>query len=103
MDDRQRCMEFINWFEETLNARPGMLGSVADISAMFFVIDNFHSLLSFGEALPHELSWNEFLFDRKLIRDLRPIPVQDGWSFERFIELRHHYLKWVAERRTQKE
>lgn len=101
MDDRQRCMAFISWFEDTLNARPGMLGSVADISAMFFVIDNFNSLLSFGETLPRELSWNEFLFDRKLIRDLTPIPVQDDWSFDRFVELRHQYLKWVAERRPQ--
>ena len=101
MENNPKCLEFLKWFEEVLNARPGMLGSVADISAMFFVVDNIRNIMLHDERLPHKLSWNEFLIERKLLRDLKPIPVQDNWDFERFIELRHQYLKWVENRRIE--
>ena len=78
-----------------------MLGSVVEISAKFFVIDNIRNILLFDEALPQELTWFEFLIEKKLIRDLKPIPVEDNWDFERFVELRHQYLKWVDDRRTK--
>lgn len=95
MDNQQKCLDFIQGFDDVLNKRPGMLGSVAEISAMFFVIDNFKNILLFGESLPRELSWYEFLIEKKLLRNLKPIPVEDNWDFEKFIELRHQYLQWV--------
>ena len=76
-----------------------MIGSVADLSAMFYVIDNFNSLLLFGETLPPELSWHSFLFEKKLIRDLKPIPIEENWDYAKFIELRHQYLQWVEDGR----
>ena len=101
MDSHQKCVEFVEWFEDVFNRRPGMLGSVADISAMFFVVDNFNSLLSFGETLPQKLSWTEFLIDKKLLRNLKPIPVEDKWSFEKFVALWHEYLTWVKNKRAE--
>ena len=101
MQPHQKCLDFIQSFEDTLNVRPGMLGSVADISAMFYVVDNMRNLLLFDERLPQKLSWNEFLIEKKLFRDLKPIPVEDNWDFERFVELRHQYLKWLDDRRTE--
>ena len=97
--ENQNCLDFIKWFDDTLNLRPGMLGSVADISAMFFVLDNMKNLLLFNERLPHELSWNEFLSEKKLFRHLKPIPIEDNWDYEKFVDLRHQYLKWVDSHR----
>lgn len=101
MNNPQKCLDFINWFEEVLNAKPGMLGSVADISAMFYVLDNIKNILLFNERLPSELSWNEFLIEKKLFRELRSIPIEENWDFEKFVDLRHQYLKWVEVRRTE--
>jgi hypothetical protein len=101
MNTSKKCLDFLDRFEEILNTRPGMLGSVVEISAKFFVIDNIRNILLFDEALPQELTWFEFLIEKKLIRDLKPIPVEDNWDFERFVELRHQYLKWVDDRRTK--
>ena len=78
-----------------------MLGSVADISAMFLIVDNINRLLLFVERLPGELSWNEFLVDNKLMKDLKSIPIEENWDFERFIDLRNQYLKWVERRRSK--
>jgi len=100
MNASQKCLEFIDEFEKVLNARPGMLGSITEISAQFFVIDNIKSIILFGEGLPQELTWHEFLFEKKLMRNLKPIPVEDNWDFDRFIALRHQYLKWVDDRRV---
>jgi len=101
MENHQKCLEFIKWFEDTLSTKPGMLGSVADISAMFYVVDNMKNLFLFDERLPQKLSWNEFLIEKKLFRDLKSIPIEDNWDFEKFIELRHQYLKWVDVSRTE--
>jgi len=100
MNTSQKCLEFIDGFEKVLNARPGMLGSIVEISAKFFVIDNIRNIILFGEGLPQELGWYEFLIQKKLMRHLKPIPVEDNWDYERFVELRHQYLKWVDERRA---
>jgi hypothetical protein len=100
MESHQKCLEFIDWFEDVVNLRPGMLGSVADISAMFYVVDNIRSILLFDEVLPRQLSWIEFLIERGLIRDSKIIPIEDEWTVERFIELRRQYLKWVESRRV---
>ncbi|MFZ6736054.1 hypothetical protein ACO0LG_29310 [Undibacterium sp. Ji42W] len=97
----QKCLEFVKLFEDILNAKPGMLGSVADISAMFYVVDNIHNILLFDERLPLKLSWNEFLLEKKLLRDLKPIPVEDNWDFESFVKLRHEYLNWIEGRRAE--
>ncbi len=91
MNNSETCLEFIDGFEEVLNARPGMLGSIVEISAKFLVIDNIKNIILFGEGLPRELSWFEFLIDKKLIRDLKPVPVEDNWDYEKFVELRHQY------------
>ncbi|MCH8622550.1 hypothetical protein [Undibacterium sp. TS12] len=96
----QKCLDFVKWFEDVLDTRPGILGSVADISAMFYVVDNINNLLLFDERLPPQLSWNAFLIEKKLFRDLRAIPVEENWDFERFVELRHQYLKWIEDRRA---
>lgn len=76
-----------------------MIGSVAELSAMFYVIDNVNSLLLFGEALPRELSWHSFLFNKKLFRDLKQIPIEDNWDYDKFIDLRHQYLQWLENSR----
>ena len=78
-----------------------MLGSVSDISAMFYVVDNIKNILLFDERLPSQLSWNEFLVDRKLVRDMKATPVEENWDFESFVKLRHHYLKWIEARRAE--
>lgn len=96
----QKCLDFVKWFEDVLNTKPGMLGSVADISAMFYVVDNINNILLFDERLPSKLSWNEFLLEKKLLRDLKPIPVEENWDFESFVKLRHQYLNWIEDRRT---
>lgn len=101
MEHHQKCLEFLKWFEDTLDVRPGMIGSVADISAMFYIADNIKNLILFDERLPQKLSWNEFLIEKKLLRDLKPIPIEDNWDFERFIDLRHQYLKWIEARRIE--
>lgn len=80
-----------------------MLGSVSDISAMFFVIDNVKNLLLFDERLPQDLSWGEFLIEKKLLRNLRPVPIEDCWDYARFVELRRQYLEWVSDRRAQND
>ncbi|MFZ3000381.1 MAG: hypothetical protein WA071_08620 [Undibacterium umbellatum] len=97
----QKCLDFVKWFEDVLNAKPGMLGSVADISAMFYVVDNINNILLFDERLPSKLSWNEFLVEKKLLRDLKPIPIEDNWDFESFVKLRLQYLKWIEDRRAE--
>jgi vacuolar-type H+-ATPase subunit C/Vma6 len=100
MNTSQICLDYIDEFERILNIRPGMLGSIVEISAKFFVIDNVKNLILFGEPLPHELTWYEFLIEKKLMRNLKSIPVEDNWDYERFVELRHQYLKWVDDRRA---
>jgi len=97
MKNAQKALDFINWFEDVLRSRPGMLGSVADISAMCYVVDNMRNILLHGECLPQNLTWNDFLIKKKLLRDLKPIPIEDNWSFEQFVELRHQYLLWINE------
>ena len=101
MENHQKCREFINWFEDTVSRRPGMLGSVGDISAMFYIVDNINSILLFDEVLPRRLSWVEFLIEHGLIRESKVVPVEDGWDFERFVDLRRRYLKWVEDRRAE--
>jgi len=101
MNTSNICLDFVDEFEKILNTRPGMLGSIVEISAKFFVIDNIKNLILFGEPLPRELTWFEFLIEKKLIRDLKPIPVEDNWDYEKFVELRHQYLKWVDDHRTK--
>jgi hypothetical protein len=100
MEKHQKCLDFTRWFEDMVNIRPGMLGSVSDMSAMFYIVDNINNILLFDEVLPRELSWIEFLIDRKLVRGSKIIPAEDGWDFERFSELRRQYLKWVEVRRV---
>jgi hypothetical protein len=94
----QKCLDFINWFDDVLNEKPAMLGSVSDISAMFYVVDNIKHILLFDERLPQQLSWNEFLVDRKLVQDMKPIPVEENWDLESLAKLRHQYLKWLEVR-----
>jgi len=64
MDNTQKCFDFIDAFENVLRMRPGMLGSIVEISAKFFVIDNIRNILLFGESLPRELTWYEFLIEK---------------------------------------
>ena len=97
----QKCLDFVVGFEEVLNTRPGMLGSVADISAMFYVVDNISSILLFDERLPPKLSWNEFLIEKKLFRNLKSIPIEENWDFESFVKLRGQYLKWIEDMRAE--
>lgn len=97
----QKCHDFINGFEDILNTSPGMLGSIADMSAMFYVVDNIKSILLFDERLPPELSWNEFLIEKKLFRNLKSIPIEDNWDFESFVKLRGQYLQWIEDRRVE--
>lgn len=97
----KKGLEFIEWLEDVINKRPGMLGTVSDISAMFYVADNIRNILIWGERLPQNLSWNQFLVEKRLLRDLTPIPIKDGWEMERFIELRHEYLQWVEGNRNR--
>ena len=94
-ENSKKSLEFIDWLEDVIRKRPGMLGTLSDISAMLYVADNIKNILTSGENLPQNLSWNQFLVERKLLRDLVPIPIKDGWEVDRFIELRHEYLKWV--------
>ena len=98
-----KSLEFVDWFEDVLNHRPGMLGTISDISAMFFVVDNVRNIVVNGERLPFGLSWNQFLIDNGLMRDLRSIPIEEGWGFDRFIELRRSYLGWVENKRIQNQ
>jgi len=100
MSKQQKCLDFIDQVEAIARTRPGMLGSMNEIVAMFYISDNIKSLLLFGEMLPRELFWHEYLIERRLIRDLKPIPIEDGWDFERFAALRAQYLEWVKMRRT---
>ena len=97
MENLQKSLEFIDWFEEVLNTRPGMLGSIAEITAMFLVVDNIRSLLLHGERLAQDLSWNQFLIERNLLRDLKSVPIEEAWDLDRFIALRHEYLRWVED------
>lgn len=99
-ENSRKGLEFIEWFEDVASKRPGMLGTASDLSAMFYVVDNIKNILTWGERLPQNLSWNQFLVEKKLLRDLVPIPIEDGWEMERFIELRHEYLKWVEVNRN---
>jgi hypothetical protein len=101
MENYQKCLEFMRWFENTVNIRPGMLGSVSEISAMFYIIDNINNIMLFGEVLPRKLSWIEFLIDRKLVRGSKIIPAEDSWELERFSALRREYLKWAEGRRAE--
>ena len=101
MKNHQKCLDFIKQIENTLNTKPGMLGSIADISAMFYVADNIHNILLYDEMLPHEFSWNEFLIEKKLFRDLKSIPIEENWNFDRFVELRCLYLKWLENHRNR--
>jgi hypothetical protein len=100
MNKQQKCLDFIAQMEILASVRPGMLGPINEIVAMFYVADNIKNLLLFDEVLPQELSWNEFLMEKKLIRDLHPIPIEDNWDLERFSDLRRQYLMWVDERRA---
>lgn len=100
MENNYAPLDFLNWFEDVLNKKPGMLGSVADISAMFFVVDNIRSIIETGQRLPHKLSWNEFLVERHLIIDLTPVPVRDNWPYEKLVSLRGDYLTWLKSKQS---
>jgi len=101
MESHKKCLDFIQWFESVLDRRPGMLGSVADISAMFYIVDNINSILLFDQVLPRELSWIEFLIERKLVQGSKVVPVEEAWDYGRFVDLRHEYLKWAEARRAE--
>lgn len=100
MNESDRYLDFVDWFEGVVGSRPGMLGSIAEISAMFYVVDNVRSLALSGERLPAQLSWNAFLIEKKLIKESKSVPAEEAWDLQRFADLRRQYLKWVESRRV---
>jgi hypothetical protein len=92
MSNLEECANFIEWFEQALRAKPGMFGSLAEISAMFYIVDNINNICVHGERLPTKLSWNEFLIEQGLLKDSRV--VNESLGHEKFIELRRQYLDW---------
>lgn len=99
MNNLQECTNFIEWFEQALRARPGMFGSLAEISAMFYIVDNVSNICTHGERLPTKLSWNGFLIEQGLLKKSRV--VDESLGYERFIELRGRYLDWREAKRAQ--
>ena len=91
----KKCLSFLEFFESTLQTRPGMLGSVADISAMFYVVDQLRNIAQEGKPLSPAQTWTQFLVSKKLLRDLQPIPIQDNWSHQQLAALRQEYLAWL--------
>jgi hypothetical protein len=98
MEYREKCLDFLFDFENILRVRPGMLGGISEISAMFYVVDNMNSILTSGEALPPTSSWFDFLVYKKLVKNNKSVPIEEGWNFDRFIDLRRQYLDWLAGR-----
>jgi hypothetical protein len=99
MNTIQECTKFIEWFEQALRAKPGMFGSLAEISAMFYIVDNVNNICIYGERLPTNLSWNEFLIGQGLLKDSRVI--DESLGYEKFVELRRQYLDWRETQRAQ--
>lgn len=99
MNDVKKIQDFMNWVDDVLNSKPGMLGSISDISAMFYIIDNINNILHKDERLPRELSWNEFLISKNLFRNLKSVPVEEGWDYDRFVDLRRQYVEWLGVQR----